>query len=135
MEKENIPREKLTNYEIARILGARALQIAMDAPYLTNITKKTLEKINYNPMEIAKIEFELGVLPITIKQPMPQKKSVKIKKTPDEVKAKDKEIIAAEVEEEKDIEGAGEIMELANPDDEETEERLEEGRESSKELQ
>ena len=135
MEKENIPREKLTNYEIARILGARALQIAMDAPYLTDITKETLEKINYNPMEIAKIEFELGVLPITIKQPMPQKKSVKIKKTPDEVKAKDKEIIAAEVEEEKDIEGAGEIMELANPDDEETEERLEEGRESSKELQ
>ena len=44
MEKDNIPREKFTNFEIARILGARALQIAMDAPYLTNITKKTLEK-------------------------------------------------------------------------------------------
>ena len=71
-------KEDFTSYEVTRILGARALQIAMDAPYLTDIPKETLEKVNYDPMEIAKIELEAGVLPITVKQPMPIKKNVKI---------------------------------------------------------
>lgn len=111
-------KEEFTNYEKTRILGARALQIAMDAPYLTDIPKETLEKVNYDPMEIAKIELEAGVLPITVKQPMPVKKNVKIKKVKEEpVKAV--EAKAAEAAEEKDISEGGEIMELANPDDEE----------------
>ena len=125
-------KEKFTNYEIARILGARALQIAMDAPYLIKIPKEKLEAVNYDPMEIAKIEFENGVLPISVKQPMPQKKNVKIKKTKEEVK--DKEVVEAEIEVEKDIEEEGEIMELANPEDESFEEESQ-GRESSEELQ
>lgn len=32
--------ETFTKYEIARIIGARALQIAMDAPILLKITKE-----------------------------------------------------------------------------------------------
>lgn len=127
-------KQEFTNYETARILGARALQIAMDAPFLTDIPKAKLEEVNYDPMEIAKIEFELGVLPITIKQPMPEKKSVKIKKVKEEP-AKDASVVAAEEKEEKEISEEGEIMELANPGDEESEEEPSGGRESSQELQ
>ncbi|MEM4625547.1 MAG: DNA-directed RNA polymerase subunit K, partial [Candidatus Pacearchaeota archaeon] len=76
--------EKFTKYETARILGARALQIAMDAPLLKDIPKEELEKINYEPMKIAEIEFESNVLPITVKKPMPKKKAVKIKKISEE---------------------------------------------------
>jgi len=53
---------KYTKYEIARIIGARALQIAMGAPILTD---RCEEK---NVIQIAKKEFEEGVLPITVKR-------------------------------------------------------------------
>jgi DNA-directed RNA polymerase subunit K/omega len=65
---------KQTKYEKARILGARALQIAMGAPFLIKLDKKGLEKVNYNPVEIAKQEYVKGILPITIKRPLPNKK-------------------------------------------------------------
>ncbi len=60
-----------TKYEKARIVGARALQISMGAPILVPVGKKDLETINYSPIEIAKREFDKGVLPITIKRPKP----------------------------------------------------------------
>ena len=63
---------KFTKYEKARIIGARALQISMGAPFLTKMSKEELEVINYNPVEIAKIEFNKGILPITIKRPLPR---------------------------------------------------------------
>ena len=66
--------EQFTKYEIARILGARALQIAMDAPLLLKISTEELEEINYNPIEIAKRELVSGVLPITVNRPLPKKK-------------------------------------------------------------
>ena len=56
-----------TKYEEARIIGARALQIAQGAPFTVKISGKELEKIAYNPVEIAKMEFGQGVVPITIK--------------------------------------------------------------------
>ena len=62
---------KLTQYERARIIGARALQIAMGAPVLINMTKKDYEELSFNPIKIAKKEFDKQVLPITIKRPMP----------------------------------------------------------------
>lgn len=62
-----------TKYEKARIIGARALQIAMGAPLLLKLSKEDLEKINYSPIEIAKMEFERDILPITIKRPMPER--------------------------------------------------------------
>lgn len=71
---------QFTKYELARILGARALQVAMDAPLLLKIDEKKLEEINYNPIEIAKMELETGVLPITVNKPLPKRKESKIKK-------------------------------------------------------
>lgn len=64
---------KYTKYEKARIIGARALQIAMGAPMLLKLAKDDLEKINYSPVEIAKTEFNKGILPITIKRPLPRR--------------------------------------------------------------
>ena len=64
---------KYTKYEKARIIGARSLQIAMGAPILVKMTKKDFTAINYDPVQIAKLEFVNGVLPITIKRPLPQR--------------------------------------------------------------
>ena len=60
-----------TKYEKARIIGARALQIAMGAPLLLKLGDDELKKLNYNPVEISKMEFNEGILPITIKRPLP----------------------------------------------------------------
>ena len=57
-----------TKYEIARIIGARALQISMGAPLMVELSKEELENIRYNPVEIAKIEFEKGAIPIKVKR-------------------------------------------------------------------
>ncbi|MFA5019612.1 MAG: DNA-directed RNA polymerase subunit K [Candidatus Pacearchaeota archaeon] len=126
-------KQEFTKYETARILGARSLQIAMNAPLLVELSEEELEKIHYNPMEIAKIEFEKGVLPIAVKQPMPKKKAVKVTKKVEEVKKE--EAVESENVEEKEIAEKGEIMELANPEDEEYIEEESEGREASEELQ
>ncbi len=60
-----------TKYEKARLIGSRALQIAMGAPFLVKLSKNKLEEIRYNPVEIAKLEYEKGVIPITVKRPYP----------------------------------------------------------------
>ena len=133
-EKGNI---EFTKYEKARILGARALQVAMDAPLLTDIDKDRLEELNYDPMEIAKIEYDEDVLPISVKQPMPKKKSVKVKKIvqPEESKPQvEQQAAESEEAEEKEIVEEGEIMELATPEDEEISEETG-GRDGSEELQ
>jgi len=62
---------KLNQYQKARIIGARSLQIAMGAPILIKMNKKDYEKVKYNPITIAKMELDEGVLPITIKKTMP----------------------------------------------------------------
>ena len=66
--------EKLTKYERARIIGSRALQISMGAPFLVKLTKKDLEDMKYNPIEIAKREFLEDVIPITVRRPLPQRR-------------------------------------------------------------
>jgi len=66
--------EKMTKYEKARILGSRALQIASGAPFLVDLKKKDLEKIRYNPVEIAKVELEKGVIPISIVRSLPHER-------------------------------------------------------------
>ena len=63
---------KYTKYETARIIGSRALQISMGAPYLLKLSKTKLEEMNYNPLSIAKLEFAGGVIPITVIRPLPQ---------------------------------------------------------------
>ena len=59
---------KYTRFEKTRIIGARALQIAMGAPFNIDLSEKDLEAIRFNPIEIAKLEFEKGVVPIDIKR-------------------------------------------------------------------
>jgi len=50
-----------TRFERARIVGARALQIAMGAPVL-------IETKEVDPLKIALEEFEKGVIPITVRR-------------------------------------------------------------------
>ena len=40
--------DKFTRYEVARILGARSLQLAMDAPVLLKLSKEEEEELNYD---------------------------------------------------------------------------------------
>ena len=61
--------EKYTKYEKARIIGVRALQISMGAPFMIKFTEDELKSLHYNPVEIAKIEFEKDVIPITVRRP------------------------------------------------------------------
>jgi len=109
--------QDFTKYERARILGARAFQIAMNAPLLIKISQEDLEKINFDSLKIAEVELNSNILPISIKKPFPGKKE-EILKRAKEQKLADKK--AEEIEaEEKEIAKEGEIMELANPSDEE----------------
>lgn len=65
-KKVSIGPPKLTRFEKARIVGARALQIAMGAPVLIAPSKSLS-----NPIDIALQELEIGILPITIRRTLP----------------------------------------------------------------
>lgn len=54
---------KYTRFEKARIIGARALQISLGAPVLINVPEDVID-----PIQIAMLEFEKGVIPITVKR-------------------------------------------------------------------
>ena len=56
---------KYTRYEKARIIGARGLQISMGAPVLLKVPDDLID-----PIDIAMMEFEKGMLPITVKRPV-----------------------------------------------------------------
>ena len=56
---------KITRFEKARIVGARALQISMGAPILVDANENT------NPIDIAITELAAGILPITIRRTLP----------------------------------------------------------------
>src|SRR4030043_416868 len=106
-----------TKYETARILGARALQISMNAPLLIKIGKEDLEKINFDALKIAEVELNSGVLPISVKRPFPLKKEEKLRRIR-ERKISDKGVQDKEAAEETEIVEGGEIMELATPEEE-----------------
>ncbi len=57
---------KLTRFERARVVGARALQVSMGAPVLLDLKDPTL-----SPIDIALMELEEGVLPISIRRALP----------------------------------------------------------------
>ena len=63
--------EEFTKYEKARVIGTRALQISMGAPFLVKLSDEDLKKIGYNTIEIAKLEFTQGLIPISVKRPLP----------------------------------------------------------------
>ena len=112
--------QEFTKYERARIIGARALQIAMNAPLLVKISSEDLEKIHFDAIKIAEIELESGALPISIKKPFPEKKGGALVK-PKTSKISDEQKASSEEELEKEIAESGEIMAIANPDDEQEE--------------
>jgi DNA-directed RNA polymerase subunit K len=51
----------MTRYERARVIGARALQISLGAPVLIDVDKG-------EPIDLAMMELEQGVIPITVKR-------------------------------------------------------------------
>jgi len=117
-------KDKLTKYETARIIGARALQIAMNAPLLVKLSKEDLEKIKYDALKIAEIELESNILPISVKRPFPKRKEEKLKRVKEIVS--DEKLEKKMSQEEEDIAKEGEIMSLVNPEDEIEEEVSEE---------
>lgn len=55
-------KENYTRFERARIIGARALQIAMGAPVLVE------DDGRLDPLNLAIEELKAGVIPITVKR-------------------------------------------------------------------
>lgn len=106
-----------SKYETARILGARALQISMNAPLLIKIDKEDLEKINYDALKIAEIELNSEILPISVKRPFPIKREERLRRVRGN-QLSEKKVQSRESEEESEIAEGGEIMELATPVDE-----------------
>jgi len=58
------PEDRLTRFEVARIISARALQIALGAPVLVRSNKT-------NAIELAKEEFRKKMVPVTIRRTLP----------------------------------------------------------------
>lgn len=58
------PKNKLTRFEVARLIGARALQVSLGAPILAKVD-------DMDSIKIAKAEFKEKIVPITIKRKMP----------------------------------------------------------------
>jgi len=52
-----------TRFERARILGARALQVSLGAPILTDVPPTMVD-----PVTIAELEFAAGRIPITVRR-------------------------------------------------------------------
>ena len=63
-----------TKYEKARMIGSRALQLSMGAPFLVKLSEQDLAELRFNPIEIALREFDEKVLPITVKRPLAKAK-------------------------------------------------------------
>ena len=59
---------KLTRFERARIVGARALQISLGAPILVELPLKMSD-----PIDIALRELMEGALPMTLRRVLPDK--------------------------------------------------------------
>jgi DNA-directed RNA polymerase subunit K len=95
-------KNQFSKYEIARIIGARALQIAMDAPLLVKVSDEELKDMRYDSIKIAEYELDSGVLPIAVNRPVPRKKKEKLHAVKEE-KVSDDELKAKEQEVEKEI--------------------------------
>ena len=68
-------KDRLTRFEVARLLGARTLQVALGAPILVQTEQA-------NPRGIVKDEFKAGIIPITVKRKLPndQETVIEVKK-------------------------------------------------------
>lgn len=65
--------KKLTRFERARVVGARALQISMGAPVLLDVPE-----LIKSPIDLAELELREGVLPISIRRALPDGTSMNI---------------------------------------------------------
>jgi DNA-directed RNA polymerase subunit K len=61
------PRDRLTRFETARLIGARSLQIALGAPIL--LPQEEIGELD--SINITKKEFKSKIIPITIKRKLP----------------------------------------------------------------
>lgn len=114
----NSQEQQFTRFEVARIIGARALQISMDAPLLMEISESELESMRYDSLKIAEKEFKSGVLPISVKRPMPSKTGAKLQVVRDD-SVDDEKIVQKEKEVEAEIAEKAEEMGLVNENDNE----------------
>lgn len=89
----------------------------MNAPLLIKISQEDLEKIKFDALKIAETELNSNILPISIKKPFPMKKEEKLKRVVEQ-KISDAKIEEIEAKEEQEIAKSGEIMQLANPEEE-----------------
>ncbi len=97
-----------SKYERARIIGARGLQISMDAPLLIDVSESELDAMNFDPLKIAEKELDSGVLPISVSKPMPKRNKESIENIRvDDDSSSDKEKIAKEREVEKELAESG----------------------------
>lgn len=74
------PEATFMRFERARVIGARALQIAMGAPIILDIDSGFID-----PVSIAEREFAENLVPITVIRPAhaaPRRKKPEIKVTP-----------------------------------------------------
>ena len=108
---------EFTKYEVARILGARALQIAMDAPLLLKISEQQLKDMRYDSLKIARAEFESDVLPISINRPLPRRHKDKLTAIKEE-RVSDEDLVAKEREVEKEIVEDAETLGLVENEEE-----------------
>jgi len=125
-------KHEFSKYERARILGARSLQLSMDAPLLIKIEGEELENLNYDPLKIAQKELDSGVLPITINKPMPLKRDEKLKELKiEELEKEEKKEKTEEEKAESDEENTAVVAEVKAQEsvdlksDEEIDEELE----------
>lgn len=61
--------KRLTRYERARIVSARTLQLSLGAPSFLDLSNVKVS----DPIEIANLELDKGVLPLTIARKLPGK--------------------------------------------------------------
>jgi len=66
-ENVTIGPPKLTRFERARIVGARALQVSLGAPILIQLLAGVSD-----PIDIAIEELKEGVLPMTVRRTLPE---------------------------------------------------------------
>jgi DNA-directed RNA polymerase subunit K len=64
------PKDRITRFETARIIGARSLQISLGAPILVDY------KGEFDSLKIAQEEFKAGMIPITIKRTLPNNQTI-----------------------------------------------------------
>jgi len=67
-EKVRIGPRKLTRFERARIIGARALQVSLGAPVLVELAPSVIDSI-----DISLAELEGRILPMTLRRALPDK--------------------------------------------------------------